>query len=80
MKISTNSIGNYKPINNVTVNNVNNIQSKKNETVNDITKEEKKYFTNMYPNEKGKIENYQFYNKDGDRKTVLIGSLFDKRG
>ncbi|MBK7104451.1 MAG: hypothetical protein IPH62_04115 [Ignavibacteriae bacterium] len=80
MNISTNSVGNYKPVNNIANKNVSNIQNAKNESVNDITKEEKKYFTKLYPNEKNTINDYQFYNKDGDKKTVLVGSLFDKRG
>lgn len=80
MNISTNSVGNYKPVNNIANKNVSNIQNAQNESVNDITKEEKKYFTKLYPNEKNTINDYQFYNKDGDKKTVLVGSLFDKRG
>ncbi|MFZ1290306.1 MAG: hypothetical protein WAR79_09450 [Melioribacteraceae bacterium] len=80
MKISTNSIGNYKPVNNLVSREINNINKTKNEITSDITKEEKKYFTKLYPNEKNIINDYQFYNKDGDKKTVLVGSLFDKRG
>lgn len=80
MNISTNSVGNYKPVNNISTKNLTNAQNKKNEITNDITKEEKNYFTKLYPNEKNTINDYQFYNKDGDKKTVLVGSLFDKRG
>ena len=80
MNISTNQIGNYKPVNNIANKNVNKVEKPKTEIINDITKDEKKFFTNLYPNEKNQISDYQFYNKDGDKKNLQIGSLFDKRG
>lgn len=46
MNISTNSVGNYKPVNNIANKNVSNIQNAKNESVNDITKEEKNILQN----------------------------------
>lgn len=80
MKISTNSIGNYNPI----------IANKKSIAVTidpklkveaaNVSKEEKQFFTKLYPNDTDQIENYHFYNKAGDKNGVSIGSLFDKRG
>jgi hypothetical protein len=80
MKISTNSVGNYKPINNVANKKLNPIEKTKSEIKTEITKDEKNFFTKMYPDEKNTISNYQFYNKNGDKKSFQVGSLFDKRG
>ena len=80
MKISTNSFGNYNPIRaNQTVN-INKVEPQKNNDSLKVTSEEKKFFTNMYPENKEQIDGYHFYNKDGDKKGVSLGSLFDKRG
>ena len=78
MKISTNSFGNYnqvRPNQNVQIN-------QKIQKNNDpkITNEEKKYFSNLYPDQKEKIENYHFYNREGNKSSVSLGALFDKRG
>ena len=80
MKISTNSFGNYKPIVAQKNNNVLNIESKKAEEVLKISNEEKKFFTKLYPEEKDQVDNYHFYNKEGDKNGVSLGSLFDRRG
>jgi hypothetical protein len=79
MKISTNSFGNYNPVISQNKTNISRIESKKNETVK-VTNEEKKFFTQLYPNEEEKIVNYHFYSKDGDKNGVSLGSLFDRRG
>ena len=34
----------------------------------------------IYPEEKDQINNYHFYNKDGDKNGVSLGSLFDRKG
>ena len=57
MKISTNSFGNYNPIRANQNNNVNKVEIKKNEDSLRVTNEEKKFFTNMYPENKEQIEN-----------------------
>lgn len=80
MKISTNSIGNYNPIIANKNSNVLPIDSKKKVEVANVTKEEKQFFTKLYPNDTDQIENYHFYNKAGNKNGVSIGSLFDKRG
>ena len=80
MRISTNSIGNYRPVNNVSNKNLNPVEKTNNELKTEVTKDEKNFFTKMYPEDQNTINNYQFYNKDGDKMSVQIGSLFDKRG
>jgi hypothetical protein len=80
MKISTNSFGNYNPIRANQNANVNKVEIKKNEDSLKVTNEEKKFFTKMYPENEEQINGYHFYNKDGDKKGVSLGSLFDKRG
>ncbi|MCW8848622.1 MAG: hypothetical protein OQJ81_01485 [Melioribacteraceae bacterium] len=80
MKISTNSFGNYNPI--IANKNLNAIpvDAKKKVEAAGVTKEEKQFFTKLYPNDTEQIENYHFYNKAGDKNGVSLGSLFDKRG
>ena len=80
MKVSTNSIGNYKPVITQKTNNTQNIQAKKATEALKVSTEEKKFFTKLYPEEKDQINNYHFYNKEGDKNGVSLGSLFDKRG
>lgn len=80
MKISTNSIGNYKPITTHQKQNVSDVKSKNNEDALKVTSEEKKFFTKMYPNDKEQIQQYHYYTKDGSKNNVAIGSLFDRRG
>ena len=80
MKISTNSFGNYNPIITQKQSSINNAQPPKVENELKITNEEKKFFTKLYPDETEQINNYHFYNKDGDKNGVSLGSLFDKRG
>ena len=78
MKISTNSFGNYNPVKPHS-----NLAIKKDLELNSevkITKEEKKFFTKMYPEQKESIEKYHFYDKKGDVSGFSLGSLFDKRG
>lgn len=79
MKITTNSFGNYSP------GFVNKTQqtpaaaSQPNDA-DKISKEEKKFFANLYPEKKSEIMDYQFYNSKGKVSGVTIGSLFDRRG
>ncbi len=80
MKISMNSIGNYSP---QSVQNVNRpvknsgIEKPKAEN---ITKSEKEFFANLYPEKKEEVMDYHFYHKSGKMSGVTVGSLFDKRG
>ena len=80
MKISTNSFGNYKPIVAQKNNNVSKVESNKTEEVLKFSNEEKKFFTKLYPEEEDQVANYHFYNKEGDKNGVSLGSLFDRRG
>lgn len=45
-----------------------------------ITKEEKEFFTELYPEKKNEIIDYHFYQKSGKLSGVTKGSLFDRRG
>lgn len=88
MRIDTNSIGNYTPIN------VRNIERKQN--LNDVSTssqaknvsspkenlsaEEKDFFAKLYPQNKSEIVDYHFYERSGKLSGVKIGSLIDKRG
>ena len=84
MKIYTNSLGNYNPIkpHGTLAINKNPEVNNKQEVNNDIkiTKEEKTFFSKLYPSQKETIENYHFYNKKGGKNGNSLGSLFDKRG
>lgn len=75
MKINTNVIGNYSTN---YVRHVNNeMRQVENKT---ITNDEKKFFSELYPNKKEEVMNYQFYNAKGKVSGLHVGSLFDKRG
>ncbi len=89
MKITTNMIGNYSP--QIFSNPVK--QTKQNEAPvkaeakpaaqapkNNLTTDEKKFFMDLYPQNKSEIVDYHFYQKSGEMSGVKIGSLFDKRG
>ena len=80
MNISTNSFGNYKPIAAQQNKNTPKAESKNIIKEAKVTNEEKQFFTKLYPEEKESITSYHFYNKQGDKNGVSIGSLFDKRG
>ena len=80
MKITTNSFGNYKPVTNQITRIPKPAELKKDHEIVKITKEEKSFFKDLYPNEKEKIDNYHFYNQNGNMNGVSLGSLFDKRG
>ena len=87
MKIDSNVIGNYTL---ASVRNVNNSvktgEAKKlaqgNEITNnpDVSKDEKKFFAELYPENKSEIMDYHFYRKTGKMSGVTKGSLFNKRG
>ncbi len=76
MKIESTRIGNY------TLNRLNNTvkDASTKSQVNVISRDEKKFFINKYPDKKAEIADYHFYHKDGSLSGVKVGSLFDKRG
>ncbi len=86
MKISTNMIGNYGPQVSRNIPKQTKIQeafdiSKTSGSIDKslVTTEEKKFFTEMYPENKTEIVNH-FYSKNGKMTGVKVGSLFNKRG
>jgi hypothetical protein len=76
MKISTNNIGNYS-INQVQIAAQRKAAAAKNE---ELTKDEKSFFIDKYPQKKAEIVDYHFYQKSGSMQGVKLGHLFDKRG
>ena len=83
MKINANAVGNYSPYN-IKINNVkqpvNIAKSEELKKSDTVTKEEKKFFAKMYPENKDEIIDYHFYKSSGKMSGVSVGSLFDKRG
>ncbi len=45
-----------------------------------VSNEEKKYFSELYPENKEEIMNYHYYSKHGKMSGTALGSFFDKRG
>ncbi len=89
MRISTNMIGNYNPqvsTGNVKHAKANTIPPKveakntSNKVETSLSQDEKKYFIDLYPQNKNEITGYHFYQKSGKMSGVKIGSMFDKRG
>jgi hypothetical protein len=89
MKIDTNPIGNYTPINFRSVNPQQRVikapaQESAQTTVQAkqavLTPEEKTFFANLYPSNKSEVVDYHFYEKSGKLSGVKIGSLIDRRG
>lgn len=88
MRIDTNSVGNYTPVN---VKNIerkpnpaevsSNIQSKNiSSSKENLSAEEKDFFAKLYPQNKSEIVDYHFYERSGKLSGVKLGSLIDKRG
>lgn len=78
MKIPSNSIGNYNPLlinNQHKVNLTNDLQK-----TDAVTKEEKEFFVQLYPENKNEILEYHFYKPTGKMGGVSLGINFDKRG
>ncbi len=81
MRISTNSVGNYKPVISKSNKQLNKTEAaKKIKLDTKITNDEKNFFKNLYPQKEEEINGYHFYNKNGVKNGVAIGSLFDRRG
>jgi hypothetical protein len=81
MKIINNNIGNYNPyaINKAYNTNVTS-KAEFPDVGEKISKEEKDFFTDLYPENKTEIVDYHFYKKSGKLSGVTKGSLFDRRG
>jgi len=83
MKISTNPVGNYN-IHRLKVNSsVKKTTGSKSEFQLDeigINKNEKKFFSKLYPSQKEKIMKYHFYDSKGKYSGVAIGNNIDLRG
>ena len=89
MKITTNTIGNYSPhIQNNSVKQAkfqpkaNKVaaQQKVQQKPSELSTDEKSFFMKMYPGSKAEINDYHFYQKNGEMSGVKIGSLLDRRG
>ena len=81
MKITPESIGNYS-LKNINYSKPSDIAfpAKTDTEKIDLTKNERKYFSGIYPDRKEEIINYHFYKKTGQMHGVSVGSLIDKRG
>lgn len=44
-----------------------------------ISKEEKMFFANMFPDKSSEVMNYNFYNRNGKINNIQLGSLLDRR-
>lgn len=81
MKISTNPVGNYHPVNFKKALNVKKLKTDQVvKTPAEVSKDEKSFFANLYPDQKEQIIDYHFYERSGKMSGVSIGSILDKRG
>lgn len=80
MKITTNEFGNYSTKVNQTTVSPKQAADVQKQSLGTITKEEKKFFADLYPEKKEDVMNYHFYQKTGKMTGVTLGTLFDKRG
>jgi len=82
MKINTNFAGNYNPykITNQKAQVHKTEAIHKPENVVELSKTEKDFFKNIYPENVNDIVNYHFYQKNGEMSGVNVGSIIDKRG
>ncbi len=81
MRITSNTVGNYNPY---SINNSKSVSELKNSQTTDtstkVTKEEKEFFSKMYPENQPEIIDYHYYQRSGKMSGVSVGSLFDRRG
>ena len=82
MNITSNPVGNYTAVRTTKVRNIQNLNSLQNPATKPeaINENEKKFFMNMYPDNKAEISDYHYYGRDGNMMGVAKGSLFDRRG
>jgi hypothetical protein len=79
MRIGTNPVGNYSPVYKRTdIQKATKAMATKEETA--ITKNEKAFFSKLYPQNSEQIMDHHFYMKDGNMSGVMVGSLFDRKG
>ena len=78
MKVSTNNIGNYSPAYFKAA--LAKTEAAQNAKAESISVEEKKFFADLYPEQKDEVLGYQLYNAKGKVSGVHVGSLFDRRG
>jgi hypothetical protein len=79
MRIENNlnsSLINYNKITNK-IQSSQNFQVQENNEV--ISKLEKQFFAELFPNNKNEVMSYSFYNRSGKVNTAQIGTLFDRR-
>jgi hypothetical protein len=78
MKIGSNPVGNYVPLRNANKS----IPKSKDFDLNTelVSKNEKEFFSTLYPADKNKIMQHHFYMKNGNMSGVMVGSLLDRRG
>lgn len=80
MKITTNEFGNYAPKVSRAAAQPNPSPDLTPDKLGNVTKEEKKFFAGLYPENKQDVMNYHFYQKTGKMQGVTLGTLFDQRG
>lgn len=82
MKIGATAAGNYNPfqVKNVTKKPKVDFAKELNNTDQVINKDEKKFFTSLYPENKTEIIDYHFYQRSGKMSGVAVGTNIDRRG
>jgi len=82
MKIGATAAGNYNPfqVKNVAPKPKVDFSKELNNTDQVINKDEKQFFTNLYPENKTEIIDYHFYQRSGKMSGVAVGINIDKRG
>ncbi len=77
MKISLNAVNNYTLR---FINKIDNQNKIKKESAGALSKDEKKFFTEIYPKNQNEIMDYHYYNNTGKMSGVSVGSNIDRRG
>jgi len=77
MKISMNAVNNYTL---QSLNKTDNQNKIMNEEAGILSKDEKKFFAEVYPKNQSEIIDYHFYSNTGKMSGVSIGSNIDRRG
>ncbi len=81
MKINATASGNYNPFQMKNVAPKPKVDFVKQLTeTNPINDDEKKFFSNLYPENKTEIIDYHFYQKSGKMSGVALGTNLDRRG
>lgn len=80
MRISTSAVGNYSPNAINRTNNMSKSSDMPQNKIEDITRNERKFFTGLYPEKSAEVMDYHFYQRSGQMGGVKLGSLFDGKG